>query len=137
MSHYAEASKSFSFDLRLNSCDPELQLLLKKKLSIKPAVFSHITHETPGSVKALGVCRTHLIGLGVDADKLDQWAADCAHLHVIATSEAPEIAVRTASLTGFQQSADILELEDSNFLSRERDDSARASLLALAHFPAQ
>ena len=137
MSHFAEASRSFTFEFRLNSCDPDLQKLLKDKVTVKPALFAHLTLEAPGSDKTLETFRNFLIGLGVDAAKLDQWAVDCTALHSIALGEAPEIVARTASLTGFQQTADILEMEDGGFQTRERDDAARASLLALAHLPSQ
>ena len=41
MSHYAEASRTFSFDHKLNTCDAALQQLLKDKVTIKPGIFAH------------------------------------------------------------------------------------------------
>ena len=137
MSHHAEASRSVAFEYRLGQCDEELQAPLKKNVTTKPAVFGHISRQTPGSTEATDEYRKRLLGLGVDADKLEAWVADCTELHNVACADSQEIAERTATLTGFQQSANILELEDSGFQSRERDDAARASLFALAHLPAE
>ena len=137
MTHFATASRSFAFDMRLGQCAPGLQTLLKEKMSVKPAVFAHVTREAPGTTEASEVFRSYLVGLGVEADVLETWVTDCSALHSIAHGEMPAFIERTANLSGEQQTADLLELEDSNFVARERDDSARASLLALAHLLAE
>ena len=51
MTHYAAASTSFAFDMRMAQCDVELQQLLKEKVTVKPALFANLTLEAPGSDK--------------------------------------------------------------------------------------
>ena len=67
--------------MSLNACDPELQLLLKNKISIKTAVYAHLSHDVPGTDEVKSTSRNFLIDLGVDAEKVERWAMDCTDLH--------------------------------------------------------
>ena len=91
---------SASFDARLYACDPELRQLLKDKVSVIPLVFAQITRGALGSEDTKRVFHRLLTGLKVRAEVFEKWTEDCADLHVLAHTDAPEIVQRVALLTG-------------------------------------
>ena len=58
MSHHAAASSTFAFDARLGACDPDLQSLLKNKVTVKPAAIVHLSRDAPGSDEATAAFRS-------------------------------------------------------------------------------
>ena len=137
MANYRAASLSPEFEFALDSSHADLRELFERHGIAKPMIFAHLTREDAGSQAARLAFEKLLVGLQVNPDDLEQMTADCLRLHAVAAGEAPELAARLGTLTGFQQSADLHELAAKRARGAEQHCLNQLSLHSLAHLPAQ
>ena len=111
--------------------------LLDKAGILRPTVFAQLARHAPGSPDALRGFRQLLEGLGAPPEHLDEWARFCLKLHAIATDAAPEIRARLAQRSGFEISADLIDLRLAGAQKAQAADLNRLALHSLAHLPAE
>ena len=137
MSNFATASRSIEFELLLARCDGNLVEKFKGLGVDKPAIFSQLVRHPAGSDEAREGFSSLLQGLQIDPDLVSDWSTQCMRLHAVALDATPAVHARVASLTGFQQSADIDEHRRSGHRAREQQDLNRLALHSLAHLPTE